>query len=102
RSVPASDLHSFPTRRSSDLGAEVIFGGNEGFAPVGEGTENGAFFEPTLLLARQPQNHSAHDVEAFGPVSTLMAYSGGIEEAVALDRKSTRLNSSHVKISYAV
>ena len=68
-------------------GAEVIFGGNEGFAPVGEGTENGAFFEPTLLLARQPQNHSAHDVEAFGPVSTLMAYSGGIEEAVALAAK---------------
>lgn len=36
-------------------GAEVVFGGGEGFAPVGEGTESGAFFQPTLLLARNPQ-----------------------------------------------
>ncbi|HRN08046.1 MAG TPA: aldehyde dehydrogenase family protein, partial [Ottowia sp.] len=34
----------------------------------------GAFFQPTLLLAKDAQNHAAHDVEAFGPVSTLMAY----------------------------
>ena len=55
-------------------GAEVVFGGDAGFAPVGEGVAGGAFFQPTLLLAKDAQNHAAHDVEAFGPVSTLMAY----------------------------
>lgn len=67
-------------------GAEVVFGGYEGFAPVGDGVGEGAFFQPTLLLARDPQNHAAHDVEAFGPVSTLMPYNG-IDEAVALAAK---------------
>lgn len=68
-------------------GSEVVYGGGEGFEPVGEGVENGAFFQPTLLLARDPHNHAAHDVEAFGPVSTLMSYSGGIEEAIGLAAK---------------
>ena len=71
-------------------GAELVYGGesggNGGFAPVGEGVENGAFFQPTLLLARQPHSHAAHDVEAFGPVSTLMPYTG-IDEAIALAAK---------------
>ena len=67
-------------------GAELVFGGGDGFAPVGEGVGAGAFFQPTLLLARQPQGHAAHDVEAFGPVSTLMPYDG-IDEAVALAAK---------------
>ena len=67
-------------------GAEVVFGGDEGFAPVGDGVGEGAFFQPTLLLARDPQGHAAHDVEAFGPVSTLMPYNG-IDEAVALAAK---------------
>ena len=67
-------------------GAEVVFGGDEGFAPVGEGVGEGAFFQPTLLLARAPQSHAAHDVEAFGPVSTLMSYHG-IDEAIALAAK---------------
>ena len=64
-------------------GAELVVGG-EGFAPMGEGTAEGAFFAPTLLLARDALNNSAvHDIEAFGPVSTLMAYDG-VDEALAL------------------
>ena len=65
-------------------GNEVIYGERDGFSPVGEGVEKGAFFAPTLLLCRNPQeNESVHDVEAFGPVSTLMPYEG-IDEALAL------------------
>ena len=64
-------------------GAEVVFGGGEGFAPVGEGIAEGAYFQPTLLLAQDAARHAAHDVEAFGPVSTLMAYSD-LDEALAL------------------
>ena len=67
-------------------GAELVYGGGEGFAPLGEGVAGGAFFQPTLLLARQPQSHAAHDVEAFGPVSTLMPYTG-IDEAITLAAK---------------
>ncbi|KQM71130.1 phenylacetic acid degradation bifunctional protein PaaZ [Xylophilus sp. Leaf220] len=65
-------------------GAEQVFGAQDGFAPVGEGVAEGAFFAPTLLLSRRPLEHdAAHDIEAFGPVSTLMPYDG-IDEAMAL------------------
>ena len=64
--------------------AEQVFGARDGFMPVGEGVNEGAFFSPTLLLSRHPLTHDAvHDVEAFGPVSTLMPYDG-IDEAIAL------------------
>jgi oxepin-CoA hydrolase/3-oxo-5,6-dehydrosuberyl-CoA semialdehyde dehydrogenase len=74
------------TERVSELqrNAEVIFGAKDGFAPVGDKVGEGAFFAPTLLLARDKAiEHAAHDVEAFGPVSTLMPYDT-LDEAVAL------------------
>ena len=65
-------------------GAELVYGERDGFAPQGEGVAEGAFFSPTLLLSRDPLRHDAvHDVEAFGPVSTLMPYDG-IDEALTL------------------
>jgi oxepin-CoA hydrolase/3-oxo-5,6-dehydrosuberyl-CoA semialdehyde dehydrogenase len=65
-------------------GAELVYGARDGFNPVGDGVKEGAFFAPTLLLARKPlTNDAAHDVEAFGPVSTLMPYDG-LDEALAL------------------
>lgn len=69
-------------------GAELVYGGGDGFTPVGEGTAGGAFFQPTLLIARDAfardgANAAVHDIEAFGPVSTLMAYDG-LDEALAL------------------
>jgi oxepin-CoA hydrolase/3-oxo-5,6-dehydrosuberyl-CoA semialdehyde dehydrogenase len=65
-------------------GAEIVYGaGTHAFAPVGTGVAEGAFFPPTLLLAKNPASHAAHDVEAFGPVSTLMPYDN-VDDAVAL------------------
>lgn len=65
-------------------GSELLFGARDGFAPRGEEVAEGAFFAPTLLRARDPHAEGgAHDIEAFGPVSTLMAY-GDLDEAVAL------------------
>jgi oxepin-CoA hydrolase/3-oxo-5,6-dehydrosuberyl-CoA semialdehyde dehydrogenase len=56
-------------------GNTVLVGGDAGFAPRGAGTSEGAFFAPTLLLCERPDaNDAVHDVEAFGPVSTLMPY----------------------------
>src|SRR5439155_26577360 len=67
-------LHSFPTRRSSDLGSGTGLGG---IAPAAKRS-----LMPTAFLA-SPR---------YGPPSALKVK----------DRKSTRLNSSHVAISYAV
>jgi oxepin-CoA hydrolase/3-oxo-5,6-dehydrosuberyl-CoA semialdehyde dehydrogenase len=65
-------------------GNEIVFGAGDGFAPLGEGVAGGAFFAPTLLLCRDGMNNDAvHDVEAFGPVSTLMPYDD-FEQALAL------------------
>lgn len=64
-------------------GSELVYGARDGFQPVGEGTAEGAFFCPTLLMSRHPADSAAHDIEAFGPVSTLMAYDD-LDEALAL------------------
>ena len=65
-------------------GNEVIFGERQGFRPLGEGVGEGSFFAPTLLVCHKPlANPVVHDVEAFGPVSTLMPYDD-LDEAMAL------------------
>ncbi|MBV9889323.1 MAG: phenylacetic acid degradation bifunctional protein PaaZ, partial [Rhizobacter sp.] len=69
------------------VGNEIVFGANEPFRPLGDGVDNGAFFAPTLLLCRDGhRNDAVHDVEAFGPVSTLMPY-GDFDEAMALAKR---------------
>jgi len=66
---------------------EIVIGPSEGFRPLGEGTDGGAFFAPTLVLCRDgASNDAVHDVEAFGPVSTLMPY-GDFDEALALAKR---------------
>ena len=70
--------------RSSPPATRWSSASRDGFAPVGEGVAEGAFFAPTLLLCRDPLHDDAvHDVEAFGPVSTLMPYDD-LDEALAL------------------
>lgn len=65
-------------------GNTVLFGDRDGFAPRGEGVAQGAFYSPTLLLCEHPfASDTVHDVEAFGPVSTLMPYDD-LDEAVVL------------------
>jgi oxepin-CoA hydrolase/3-oxo-5,6-dehydrosuberyl-CoA semialdehyde dehydrogenase len=66
---------------------ELVYGGNANFNLLGEGVANGAFFQPTLLLCQKPlSTNSVHDIEAFGPVSTLMPYDS-MEEALALAKR---------------
>lgn len=67
--------------------SDCVFSGGDSFKPVGEGTDKGAFIAPHLLVNRQPlRDGGAHDIEAFGPVATLMPYDG-IEEALAIAAK---------------
>ena len=68
-------------------GNQVVFGGVDAVKPVGDGTEHGAFVSPTLIVCREPLAHPrVHDVEAFGPVSTLMPYDD-IDSAIELAAK---------------
>src|SRR5690606_41337986 len=86
------DLHvrsSFPTRRSSDLAGEVL--GQLAREPAPAGDEA---LRP--LLRHAP----AQVIPAL--LAALAAEGGSERPRVREDRKSTRLNSSHVKISYAV
>ncbi|WP_434774365.1 phenylacetic acid degradation bifunctional protein PaaZ [Pseudomonas oryzihabitans] len=64
--------------------SELIHGARDGFEPRGDGVRDGAFFAPTLLRSRDPHAPGgAHDIEAFGPVSTLMGYAD-LDEALVL------------------
>ncbi|SJZ92696.1 phenylacetic acid degradation bifunctional protein PaaZ [Consotaella salsifontis] len=76
--------------RVAELGkeAEIVAGNmHEAAAVVSGNREKGAFLSPVLLYCDRPISASAiHDVEAFGPVATVMPYDGN-EEAVALARR---------------
>src|SRR5690606_40190368 len=90
-------LHSFPTRRSSDLGRifcsqleqQVFAVSANGFRteedPVGD-------LRIGITVGYQLQQFPLAVAEPHGQIRLLFQQ----------DRKSTRLNSSHVKISYAV
>ncbi len=63
---------------------ELIHGGTEDFAITGGSLETGAFFPTTLLYSDKPMETDVpHGVEAFGPVSTLMAYDD-LDQAIAI------------------
>src|SRR5690606_40828962 len=92
------DLHSFPTRRSSDLDPSLkvnlllkdgqeVKGGDIGLTVEGKAA---SILTTERLLLNCMQRMS-------GIATKTHQYNQLIR-----DRKSTRLNSSHVKISYAV
>ena len=65
--------------------SEVVFG-NDALNLIEAEDSKGAFMSPTLLLNNKPfEKLSSHNVEAFGPISTLMPYST-TEEAVAISK----------------
>src|SRR5699024_11621251 len=96
------DDRSFPTRRSSDVeGMEKVgetlgdifrFGGADTSAPAGPGGSPLAAFEWLQDIPYGLPGAAAK--EMFERAGEVFAHGGE-------DRKSTRLNSSHVSISYA-
>jgi oxepin-CoA hydrolase/3-oxo-5,6-dehydrosuberyl-CoA semialdehyde dehydrogenase len=73
-------------QRIKDLSeeAEIVFEGEKN--AIEAEFDRGAFLSPTLLRSDNPLGATAvHEVEAFGPVSTLMPYSN-LEEASELAR----------------
>lgn len=59
--------------------ADVVFGDPQQVDLVDADAERGAFISPVLLRADDPQRAEPHEVEAFGPVSTLMPYTSTAE-----------------------
>ena len=73
--------------RDLSADAEIVSGDPDNVRVFSGDAEKGAFLNPVLLYCDKPFSASAvHDVEAFGPVSTVMPYDG-IEEAIALTHK---------------
>ena len=63
---------------------EIIIGDLNNFEVVGADRDKGAFLPPVVFFNDAPfQKLDAHNIEAFGPVSTLMPYDT-TEEAIAL------------------
>src|SRR5699024_12727840 len=88
-------LHSFPTRRSSDLDLVLL----EGVHLCSAWLQH--FGAPNAVLLDQSQINESALAELFDAlVDDAPTYV--LSPGLFKDRKSTRLNSSHVSISYAV
>ncbi|MBC7154099.1 MAG: phenylacetic acid degradation bifunctional protein PaaZ [Rhodobacteraceae bacterium] len=73
--------------RDLSLEAEVVAGNPDDLRIISGSAEKGAFLNPVVLYCDKPLDARAvHDVEAFGPVSTVMPYDD-VAEAVALTHR---------------
>src|SRR5439155_21487912 len=96
------DLHSFPTRRSSDLIADEV--DLRGRDALPKKVDPGVFLGDEEQI-RDGVRQQAVDFFRHRPVEAAEPRLDVDEREAELDggdRKSTRLNSSHVAISYAV
>jgi oxepin-CoA hydrolase/3-oxo-5,6-dehydrosuberyl-CoA semialdehyde dehydrogenase len=63
---------------------EIVFGDLDNFEVTGADKNTGAFFSPILFLNDNPFTKTdVHEIEAFGPVSTIMPYKT-LDEAIEL------------------
>lgn len=68
------------------LSQEIIYDGSASLELKGSNTDKGSFMAPVVFYNGQPfKKTDCHEVEAFGPVSTLMPYKN-IDEAIELAR----------------
>jgi oxepin-CoA hydrolase/3-oxo-5,6-dehydrosuberyl-CoA semialdehyde dehydrogenase len=83
----ATKLQAERVRESVDhlsKSQDIVYGDMDNFDIVGGDKEKGAFFSPILFRNDDPFNKTdVHDIEAFGPVSTIMPYKN-MDEAIEL------------------
>src|SRR5690606_40845838 len=91
------ELHSFPARRSSDL-TDVCVIADGGIRYAGDLVKAIAAGAQSIMIG----SLLAGTEEAPGEVIIYEGRKYKTYRGMGSDRKSTRLNSSHVKISYAV
>ncbi|HEX6191358.1 MAG TPA: 3,4-dehydroadipyl-CoA semialdehyde dehydrogenase, partial [Chitinophagaceae bacterium] len=66
--------------------SQILYGSLDSVDVVDADARKGAFVSPLLLINENPfAKREAHEVEAFGPVSTIMPYKH-IDEAIALSK----------------
>src|SRR5699024_12735645 len=90
-----SQLHSFPTRRSSDL--DILTRIIDSYNHIGEVPENTKLKDKMQTWVGIQLNTMTDQSNSKLSEMLIQGTTMGI-----IDRKSTRLNSSHVSISYAV
>jgi oxepin-CoA hydrolase/3-oxo-5,6-dehydrosuberyl-CoA semialdehyde dehydrogenase len=67
--------------------SQIVYGSLDSVQVIDADAEKGAFMSPLLLKNEKPfESEEVHNVEAFGPVSTIMPYQS-LEEATELARK---------------
>lgn len=67
--------------------ASIVYGNVDEVEILSGDKEKGAFISPILLRANSNQDHSAiHEVEAFGPIATLIPYHD-LDDAIQLSKK---------------
>lgn len=67
--------------------SSMLYGSLDSVSVIDADAEKGAFLSPILLMNEKPHDsYEPHNVEAFGPVSTIMPYKE-IDEAVTLSKK---------------
>src|SRR5207253_7611262 len=94
------DLHSFPTRRSSDLRLPAPAALNR----LRSRTSTDGGTSPEIFPPRPMTSFTKRELmnEYASPEIETVCMMSGEAYSFIRDRKSTRLNSSHVAISYAV
>jgi oxepin-CoA hydrolase/3-oxo-5,6-dehydrosuberyl-CoA semialdehyde dehydrogenase len=66
--------------------SQIIYGSLDSVEVIDGNANDGAFISPLLLLNQNPFDSTAvHEIEAFGPVSTLMPYKN-LDEAIELSK----------------
>ncbi|MBK8087576.1 MAG: phenylacetic acid degradation bifunctional protein PaaZ [Chitinophagaceae bacterium] len=66
--------------------SQIVYGSLDSVNVVDADANKGSFLSPILLVNEKPfTSKDVHEVEAFGPVSTIMPYKG-IDEAIALSK----------------
>ena len=70
--------------------SQIIYGSLDSVEVIDADANKGAFISPLLLMNEKPFNsEEPHEIEAFGPVSTIMPYKN-MDEAIALNQKRER------------
>jgi len=83
--------------------SQIIYGSLDSVSLIDADINKGAFISPLLLLNEKPfSGNESHEVEAFGPVSTLMPYRN-MDEVIELSKKGKgSLCSSIVTADYTI
>ena len=67
--------------------AEVVVGDPDHVQAIGQNTDKGAYIAPIVLYEPDPwKDEAVHQIEAFGPVTTVMPYRD-LDEAIALSKR---------------